>query len=78
MQVGALHVERRLDDVVVCDLRIPLAVEYDLDESRLVNSAFELSELGLDVLPHRVRCLTVPHRELKSHRHSFSEGTVPI
>ena len=39
-------------------------------ESRLVNSAFELSELGLDVLPHRVRCFTVPHRELKSHRHS--------
>src|SRR6188472_1003193 len=71
----ALQVQRGLDDVVVGDPRIPLAVEHDLDEGRFVEALAELGELRLHVAPDPVVDVPASHRDLQSH--GASSGCSP-
>ena len=66
-----------LDDVVVRDLRIALAIEHDLDEGVVVDAAPELDELRLHVAADSVVHVSASHREIQSHGASSSRCTQP-
>src|SRR5690242_19740476 len=67
-QRPALEVDGRLGDLRVCNRRIPLDRELDLDLRQLVDAAVELLELPLDVAPHGVAHLEVLALDVKLHR----------
>ena len=74
VEIRPLHVQLGLDEMVVGDLRVALAVEDDFDERLVVEAAPELRELRLDVAPDTVVHVPVPHRDLQSHRASCSRS----
>ena len=69
---GPFHVQLCLDDVVVGDPRVPLAIEDDLDEGRFVEALAELGELRLHVAANIVAHVSASHRDLQSHGASSS------
>ena len=71
---GPLYVQLCLDEMVVGDLRVALAVEDDFDERLVVEAAPEFRELRLDVAADLVVHMSVPHRDLQSHTASSSRS----
>ena len=72
VEVRPLHVHLRLDEVIVGDLRVALAVEHDLHQRVVLEATTKLCELRLHVAPDSVVDLSVPHRDPQSH------GRLPV
>ena len=66
-EVRPLGVHDRLDRVVVCNRRIMLARERDLDQRQIVKTALELRQLGLGVLARGLSQGVMTGGELELH-----------